>query len=204
MRIALRLTQVVDSPGKLLPEGSRVEKVLLPALIRKREGCTLTLQTPFLAHYKFDVRSSGNVAGDGSLRTSTVGQFDIPGLLNGPPAFKDHGPARPKSRSGDLDVPRDHGGVFPLIRIHIRTAVAVVRGFEGYGTLGILGHGSFFQESDVAHDLPGGTPKVSVDGHSLKSWITNSGDNGNNGQGDAKLQDRESLLSYPSIPHLPF
>ncbi len=174
---------------------------MLPTLIRKREVCTLTLRMPFLAHYEFDVRSSGNVAGDGSLRTSTIGQFDISSLLKGPPAFKDHGPARPKSRSGDLDVPRDHGRVFPLIRFHIRTAVAVVKGFEGYGKLGILGHGPFFQEGDVAHDLPGGAPEVSVDGHPLKGWITNSCHNCNNGQGDEKLQDRESPLSYPSFSH---
>jgi len=186
------------------PAGSGVRKARTAALFGKGEIRASALRMPFLSHYEFNVRSSGNVAGDGSRRSSAVGQFDISSLADGPPGFKDNGPARPKSRSGDLDVPPDHGRAFPLVLSHIRSAVAVVRGFEGHGKLGILGPGPFFQEGDVAHDFPGGAPEVSVDGHPLEGWIGHSCYNGNNGQGDEQLQGRESPRGYPSIPHPSF
>lgn len=123
----------------------------------------------FSAHFEFDVGSARNVAGDSSGRPSPVGKFDISSLSDGPPGFKDNGPARPKCSSGDLDVPPDRGRALPLILIHIRTAVAVVCGLEDYGKLGVLGHGPFFQQGNVPHDFPGSGTEVPVDGHSLKS-----------------------------------
>jgi hypothetical protein len=159
---------------------------------------------PLLAHFEFDVRSSRNVADNGSRRPSTVGQFDISGLSDGPAGFKYDGLAAPESRFGNLDVPPDHGRAFPFPRSHVRSAVAVVGGFEGYGKLGVLGHGPFFQEGDVAHDFPGGAPEVSIDGNPLKGWVSHGGYNGNNGQGDEQLQDREPFLGYPPIPQPSF
>jgi hypothetical protein len=156
---------------------------------------------PFSAHFEFDVRSSRNVAGNGSRRPSAVGQFDVSSLSDGPAGFKYDRLAAPKGRFGDLDIPPDHGRAFPFSRSHIRSAVTVVGGFEGYGKLGILGHGPFFKEGDVAHDFPGGAPEIPVDGNPLKGWISHSGYNRNNGQGDGQLQDREPFLGYPSISH---
>jgi hypothetical protein len=156
---------------------------------------------PFLAHFEFDVRSSRNVADNGSRRPSAVGQFDVSSLSDGPAGFKYDGLAAPKGRFGDLDIPPDHGRAFPFSRSHIRSAVTVVGGFEGYGKLGILGHGPFFKEGDVAHDFPGGAPEIPVDGNPLKGWISHSGYNRNDGQGDEQLQHRKSFLGYPSISH---